>query len=113
LQRDGQKLRIVNWECAVSTGPPLWDLWHFIFQTLSLVEHWDATRICRALVGGTPRQWPIASALRDVGLSDMPLQPLVLLYCIERLAFWARAEHCQVILLRTLCAVINLLGLEP
>lgn len=113
VQRDGQKLRIVNWECAASSGPPLWDLCHFMFQTLSLVEQWDAARICRALVGGTPRQWPIASALRGVGLPDMPLQPLVLLYCIERLAFWARAEPCHVILLRTLSAIINLLGLEP
>jgi hypothetical protein len=112
LQRDGQKLRIVNWECAADTGPPLWDLCHFMFQTLSLVEQWDAGRICRALVGGTPRQWPIASALRGVGLPDMPLQPLVLLYCIERLAFWARTEPCQVILPRTLSTIISLLDLE-
>lgn len=107
LQRDRQKLFIVDWECAAALGAPLWDLFHFIFQTSYLVKKWDAARICRALVDHGPRQQPIASALRHVGLADVPPRVLVLLYCVERLAFWALAEPHQRDLLRTLSAMVN------
>lgn len=108
LQRDGQKLFVVDWECASEAGPPLWDLFHFIFQTLYLVKKRDAASISRALVASGPGQWPLAAALRDIGLKEMPPEPLVLLYCLERLAFWAHTEPRNLSLLRTLSAMVNL-----
>ena len=107
LQRDGQKLFIVDWECASALGAPLWDLCHFIFQTSHLVKKWDAARICRALVDHGPLQQPIASALRHVELADVPPRAVVLLYCVERLAFWALAEPHRRDLLRTLSAMVT------
>jgi len=77
---------------------------------LYLVKQWDAADIYRAFVTSGPWQWPLASALRDVGLTEIPPQPLVLLYCLERLAFWARTAPHQLGLLRTLSALVNLLG---
>jgi len=109
LQRDGQKLFIVDWECASACGAPLWDLFHFIFQTSYLVKKWHAARICRVLADNGPLQQPIASALRHVGLADVPAKALVLLYCVERLAFWALAAPRQRDLLRTLSTMVNCL----
>jgi thymidylate kinase len=111
LQRDGPKLFIVDWECASAIGSPMWDLCHFIFQTFYLVKKWDAARICRVLVDNGPQQQPIASALRRLGLTEIPPQVLVLLYCLERLAFWALREPRDRALLRSLSAVINFLTL--
>jgi len=112
LKRDGNKLFIVDWECASDAGPPMWDLCHFIFQTLFLVRRRDAAYIASALVGHDPGQWPGAAAWRDLGLKEIPPQSLVLLYCLERLAFWARITPPPLSLLRTLSAMINLLVLE-
>jgi len=111
LQRDGKKLFIVDWECASAIGSPMWDLFHFIFQTLYLVKKWDAARICRVLVDHGPLQQPIASALRNVGLAAMPPKAFMLLYCVERLAFWALTAPRHRALLRTLSAMVNFLTL--
>jgi hypothetical protein len=112
LQRERNKLFLVDWECAAKAGPPMWDLCHFIFQTLFLVRHQDAAHIVSALTGHDPGQWPGAAAWRDLGLKEIPPQSLVLLYCLERLAFWARTASRPLALLRTLSVMINLLVLE-
>jgi hypothetical protein len=112
LLKDGNKLFVVDWEGASAGSPPMWDLCHFMFQTLFLIRHRDAAHIASALVGRDPGQWPGAAAWRDLGLKEIPPQSLVLLYCLERLAFWARTTPHPLPLLRTLSAMINLLVLE-
>lgn len=112
LQRQGQKLFIVDWECATVAASPLWDLFHFIFQTLYLVKKKDAASIAAALVESVPASWPVTVAVPDLDVQERLPQSLALLYCIERLAFWARTEPHQLSLLRTLSAMVSLLGLE-
>lgn len=113
LQQDGPRLGMVDWECATETGPPLWDLLHFVFQTAYLVKHWDAPRIAAAMTERSAPHGPLTQAARSLGLAASALTPLALLYSVERLAFWARSapEHPE--LLRTFSALVHLLSLEP
>jgi thymidylate kinase len=88
------RLFLFDWECADLEAPPGWDLCHFLVQTLWLLNRWSPVRICKVFQRNEMAgQW-IIGHLSSLGVGEDFLKPLLLLYLLEKLAFYI-AEGCE------------------
>ncbi len=109
MKQHGKKLFIFDWEYASEAGPPACDLFHFRFETMRLLKHWNAGAIYAALVEHGPSQRRRAGALAALGLEEECLEPFLLLYLVDRLAFHAPTGSADLSLLRMLSTMVSLL----
>jgi len=83
------RLYLFDWEYAVWEAPPGYDLFHFSVQTARLLQKrspWQTWLSIRP--GGAVRQL-VAEHLQRLGANEVEVEPLWLLYLLERLAFYA------------------------
>jgi thymidylate kinase len=86
------QLFLFDWEYASWEAPPGHDLFHFTVQTARLLSKRSPWLTYKSIQRGeTAGRW-IAGHLKSLGAGEVEVEPLLLLYALERLAFYA-AEH--------------------
>jgi thymidylate kinase len=102
------RLFLFDWEYADWEGPPGWDLFHFLVQTLWLLNEWSPVQIYKMFQRNEMAGQLIIGHLRSLGMGEDFLKPLLLLYVLEKLAFYAAADPENFQRLWHLVAMVNL-----
>lgn len=101
-------LVLFDWEYADWEGPPGYDLFHFNFQTRTLLQRQPPARIRKELgKNGTCASW-IGRYLQALGMGTELLEPLLLLYLLDRLTFRALDERESFSTLLRLSTMVHL-----
>jgi len=109
MKRVGAKVFIFDWEYASPEAPAGWDLFHFWVQTLSLLRKWKPGKIYRAFEQDERFRRSLIDYLQHLGLDHQQIHPLLLLYLLERLSFYAAEDPGNFSALRPLAALTTLL----
>jgi len=84
-----EHLYLFDWEYAAWEAPPGYDLFHFTVQTAGLLRKRSPWRTWESIQRGEKAERWIAEHLKSLDASQVEVEPLVLLYTLERLAFYA------------------------
>jgi thymidylate kinase len=82
-------LFLFDWEYADWEAPPGYDLFHFTVQTARLLSKQSPWQTWKSIQRGEAAGRWIAGHLKSLGASEVEVEPLLLLYTLERLAFYA------------------------
>jgi thymidylate kinase len=91
-QRLNSRLFLFDWEYADREGLPGWDLFHFIVQTLWLLENKAADDIHRTVMNSCSRMHAKGVGFGLLNVGEDCLKFLFLLYLLDRLSFYAADE---------------------
>jgi len=89
---DNGRLLLFDWEYADLKAPPGWDLFHFIVQTLWLLQKRTPGEIHKAVLKDAMQNESIRMYLESLNIKEGHLRPLFLAYLLNRLAFYA-SDH--------------------
>ncbi len=106
-QANGQ-LFLYDWEYAAWEAPAGWDLFHFVAQTLWLLKKWSPYQIYKVFQNNEMEKWWIAEHLKSLGVEKKVLEPLLALYLLERLAFYAVEDPDDFQRLKHFTMLVNL-----
>jgi hypothetical protein len=76
------RLYLFDWEYAGEQGLPGYDLIHFLVSTWALVRRWKPARVVKEVLR-------LGSAWASTGVEPQAALPLLLLYLLERIIFYA------------------------
>jgi len=86
------KLYLFDWEYSKKDAPVGWDLFHFIVQTLWLIEKRSALNICEAFkTGGEAEVW-FHQYLQSIKVDKEFMYPSFLIYLLDRLSLYASED---------------------
>jgi thymidylate kinase len=105
----GGRLFLFDWEYSQWSAPAGWDLFHFFMQTSSLVAKRSAIEIVNDFAKFAQS---IESYSRSVGLSAELIEPLFLLYIVDRLAWYDLDPAQDLDKLHLLSSIASLLALQ-
>jgi len=111
-QRLNEQLFLFDWEYAGWEAPPGYDLFHFTVQTARLLNKrspWQTWKLIQP--GETAGRW-VAGHLESLGVSGVEVEPLFLLYILERLVFYASERYSDGGTLQYFANLVNLVILE-
>jgi hypothetical protein len=91
--RLNSQLFLFDWEYADPEGLPGWDLFHFTFQTLWLLENQSAENIGMTVMHSCCRMLAKQVGLGFLNLEQDCLKNLFLLYLLDRLSFYAADQN--------------------
>jgi len=80
----GGRPLLYDWEFSSAESPCGWDIFHYIFQVLRLVERRTPSEIRRAVSNGGKMRRPIEDFMGSQGLGEDHIGPLFQLYLIDR-----------------------------
>jgi hypothetical protein len=103
------RLLLYDWEYSTMEAPPAYDLFHFTIQTGRLLYKWSAGQTQQSLQPTEMAGKWIAEHLHRLGLKSIELWPLLLLYLLERLTFYASEPHQNGDALRYFAHLANLI----
>lgn len=106
-QRVDGRLFLFDWEYADWEAIPGYDLFHFMFQTLWLLERRTAGETYRCVIGKIEEQG-VSSYWSNVKLDQDAYRPLLLLYLLDQLSFYAAQETPNLRTLLRLAMLVNL-----
>lgn len=106
------RLLLFDWEYSAPEAPPGYDLFHFTVQTARLLNKRSPGQTCQLIERRKiPGQW-IAEHLESLGMNGLEVKPLLLLYVLERLAFYASDRNADPQTLQHFANMVNLVTLE-
>lgn len=103
------KIFIFDWEYASPEAPAGWDLFHFWVQTLWLLKKWKPGKIYHAFQQDNRVRRSLIDYLQQLGLDHQQIHPLLLLYLLERLSFYAAEDPANIQALQALSTLTTLL----
>jgi hypothetical protein len=103
------RLLLFDWEYSTREAPPGYDLFHFIVQTARLLHKWSPGQTCRLIRRQELVGKDIAGHLENLGLRGLEIEPLLLLYVLERLAFYISKPDTSLDALRYFALMATLL----
>jgi len=106
------RLFIFDWEYASDEAPPAWDLFHFLVQSMLLLQKLPAGRIYRAFQKGQVSWYWVESFLKILGLDSEWVKPLLLIYLLDVVSFYVTEGNENFHLWRQLSTLVNLLVLK-
>jgi len=83
-KRGGERLFVFDWEYATETGVAAGDVFHFLFQTMRLLQKRGPTEILDAFLAEGALRARVERFLTDLRLNDVPQELCLLLYCLQR-----------------------------
>lgn len=103
------RLALFDWEYGQWAVPAGWDLIRFFIQTMTLFERSSLGEIIAAFQpGGVAEPW-LSIHHRELGVGQDVSQPLLLLYLLDQLAFYATEAPSCFSTLRRLATMTNLI----
>jgi len=92
MKQIGRKIFVFDWEYATPEAPAGWDLFHFWIQTLGLLNKWKPGKIYQAFQQDYRVRFSLVDYLQTFGLDHQDIYPLLLIYVLDRLSFYATRE---------------------
>lgn len=109
MKRVGDIIFIFDWEYASPEAPAGWDLFHFWVQTLSLLKKWKPGKIYQGFWQDEWVRRSLTDYLQHLSLDHRQIHPLLLLYLLDRLSFYAAEDPSNFQALQPLAALTTLL----
>jgi hypothetical protein len=109
MKQINQKIFVFDWEYASPEAPAGWDLFHFWIQTLWLLNKWKPGKIYQAFQQDNGVRFSLVDYLQRIGLDYHHIHPLLLIYLLDRLSFYAAGEPNNFPALQQLATLTTLL----